>query len=113
MSRSVASVGLLRTSRKICWAGWMSRGTAGDPKHGTGFSLAREFGRKLCFNGGVDVQGTLIHGSPADVKREVENLVRLFGRYDGGYIGGTSHSVMPETPLDNVIALYEAFLQYR
>lgn len=73
--------------------------------------LAREFGGKICFNGGADVQGTLIHGSPEDVKREVHELVDLFGRYGGGYIGGTSHSVMPETPLDNVIALYEAFLE--
>lgn len=74
--------------------------------------LAREFGGKVCFYGGVDVQGTLIRGTPDDVKREVHMLVELFGRYNGGYIGGTSHSVMPETPLDNVIALHEAFLQY-
>lgn len=75
--------------------------------------LAREYGGKVCFNDGVDVQGTLIHGSPQDVRGEVDNLVDLFGRYDGGYIGGTSHSIMPETPLDNVIALYQAFLQYQ
>lgn len=75
--------------------------------------LAREYGGKVCFNGGVDVQGTLIHGTPQDVRGEVDNLVDLFGRCDGGYIGGTSHSIMPETPLDNVIALYQAFLQYQ
>lgn len=74
--------------------------------------LAREFGGKVCFNGGVDVQGTLIHGQPADVKREVHQLAALFGRFNGGYIGGTSHSIMPETPLDNVIALCEAFSEY-
>ena len=75
--------------------------------------LSREFGGKLCFNGGVDVQGTLINGTTEDVKREVHQLVDLFGRFSGGYIGGTSHSVMPETPLDNVIAMYEAFLEYQ
>jgi hypothetical protein len=75
--------------------------------------LSREFGGKVCFNGGVDVQGTLINGSPDDVRREVHDLVELFGRFNGGYIGGTSHSVMPETPLDNVIALYQAFLEYQ
>lgn len=73
--------------------------------------LARDFGGRLCFNGGIDVQGTLIRGSPADVRREVHRLVDLFGRFDGGYIGATSHSPMPETPLDNIIALYEAFLE--
>ena len=75
--------------------------------------LSREFGGKVCLNGGVDVQGTLIQGTPEDVRREVHELVELFGRFDGGYIGGTSHSVMPETPLDNVIALYEAFWAYQ
>jgi uroporphyrinogen decarboxylase len=75
--------------------------------------LSREFGGTLCFYGGVDVQGTLINGSPDDVRREVHELVHLFGRFGGGYIGSTSHTIMPETPLDNVIALYEAFAQYQ
>ncbi|MCZ7547391.1 MAG: hypothetical protein M5R40_29470 [Anaerolineae bacterium] len=74
--------------------------------------LAAEFGGRVCFNGGVDVQGTLIHGSTDAVRREVHTLVDLFGRFNGGYIGGTSHTIMPETPLDNVIALFEAFLEY-
>jgi hypothetical protein len=74
--------------------------------------LSREFGGKVCFNGGVDVQGTLVHGTPEDVKREIHELVALFGAFGGGYIGGTSHSIMPETPLDNVIAVFEAFAEY-
>jgi len=73
--------------------------------------LSREFGGKVCFFGGVDVQGTLIHGTPTDVKKEVHELVRLFGGFNGGYIGSTSHTIMPETPLNNVIALYEAFAE--
>jgi uroporphyrinogen decarboxylase len=74
--------------------------------------LSREFGGRLCFYGGVDVQGTMVRGTPADVKAEVRRLVHLFGRFEGGYIGGTSHTIMPETPLDNIIALYEAFAEY-
>ena len=74
--------------------------------------LSRDFGGKVCFWGGVDVQGTLIRGSQEDVKQEIHDLVDLFGKFNGGYIGGTSHSVMPETPLDNVIAMYEAFTEY-
>jgi len=45
------------------------------------------------------------------LKNEVHELIDLFGKFDGGYISGTSHSIMPETLLDNVIALYEAFLE--
>ncbi len=74
--------------------------------------LSREFGGRICFNGGVDVQGTLIYGTPGDVRDEVRELVELFGSSDGGYIGGTSHTIMPETPLDNVISLYEIFSEY-
>jgi uroporphyrinogen decarboxylase len=75
--------------------------------------LAKEFGGTICFNGGVDVQETMVSGTPQDVKREIHTLVELFGRYNGGYIGGLSHTVMPETPLDNIIAMYEAFLEVR
>lgn len=75
--------------------------------------LSMEFGGKVCFNGGVDVQGTMIRETADNVKREVYQLVDLFGRFNGGYICGTSHSIMPETPLDNVIAMYEAFLEYQ
>lgn len=75
--------------------------------------LAREFGGHLCFNGGVDVQGTMINGSTDDVKNEFRRLVDLFGRYRGGYIAGTSHSIMPETPLNNIIALLEVVNEYR
>jgi len=39
--------------------------------------------------------------------------VRLLGKFNGGYIAGTSHSIMPETPLANVIAIYEALLEYQ
>ena len=74
--------------------------------------LSHEYGGKVCFWGGVDVQGTMVRGKPEDVKQEVHKLVRLFGSFNGGYIGGTSHSIMPETPLDNVIAMYEAFAEY-
>lgn len=75
--------------------------------------LAREFGGSVCFNGGVDVQGTMVHGSPEDVRRELHTLVELFGSYNGGYIADTSHTIMPESPLDNVIALFEALLEYQ
>ncbi|MDI7278053.1 MAG: uroporphyrinogen decarboxylase family protein, partial [Anaerolineae bacterium] len=74
--------------------------------------LSRDYGGRVCFYGGVDVQGTMVRGTPADVKAEVHRLVRLFGSFDGGYVGGTSHTIMPETPLDNIIALYEAFAEY-
>ncbi len=76
-------------------------------------ALSRDFGGTLCFYGGLDVQKTLIYGQPNEIRQEVNQLIDLFGRFNGGYIGGTSHSVMPETPLKNVIAMIEAFLDAR
>lgn len=73
--------------------------------------LAREFGGKICFNGGIDVQGTMIRGGAEDIRRELRMLVDLFGKYDGGYIVNTSHSIMPETPLRNVAVLFEEYLR--
>lgn len=71
--------------------------------------LAARFGGRLCFYGGVDVQGTLPRGTVADVENEVRHLIHIFGRYSGGYIGSTSHSILPDTPPENIIALFRAF----
>jgi uroporphyrinogen decarboxylase len=74
--------------------------------------LARDFGGKVCFFGGADVQGTLVRGTPDDVRREARRLVDTFHSASGGYIASTSHGFMKETPLDNIIALYEAWIEY-
>ena len=74
--------------------------------------LSRRFAGKICFYGGVDVQGTLPHGSPDDVRDEVRDLIRLFRTKKGGYIGETSHTVLPDTPLENIRALFKALETY-
>ncbi len=76
-------------------------------------TLARDFGGKVCFYGGADVQGVLVNGSPDEVRAHVDSLVATLCRPDGGYILSTSHGIMPETPLDNIIALFEAALEHQ
>jgi uroporphyrinogen decarboxylase len=75
-------------------------------------TLAERHGGKLCFNGGIDVQGTLVWGSPQDVRDEVKRTIETLGAFKGGYIGATSHTIMPETPVANLIAMLEAFEEY-
>jgi len=75
--------------------------------------LSRDYKGKVCFYGGVDVQGTMIRATPQEVKKELKHLIDIFGSREGGYIISTSHTIMPETPLDNVIALLEGILEYR
>ena len=73
--------------------------------------LVKTFGGTICFNGGVDVQQLLVKGSTKDVKQTIRELVSLFDDLSGGYTGTTSHTIMAETPLDNIVAMYEAFIE--
>ena len=68
--------------------------------------LKRDFGDKLVFQGGVDNQITLARGSVADVRREVEENIRIFGK-GGGYILGPCHNIQSISPPENVVAMYE------
>lgn len=71
--------------------------------------LGRRFGGQVCFWGGLDVQDTVPRGTPQDIDQEVGHLTEVFGEYGGGYIGGTSHTILPDAPLENIRAVYEAF----
>jgi uroporphyrinogen decarboxylase len=70
--------------------------------------LKREFGMHLTFMGGVDTQDLLPRGSAEEVFRETRRLVEGMMIDGGGYILAASHSVPPETPLENIFAMYAA-----
>ena len=70
--------------------------------------LKREFGDVLTFMGGVDTQELLPHGEPLAVQRVTEELIAHMTADGGGYILAASHAVPPETPLDNIFAMYAA-----
>lgn len=69
--------------------------------------LKRDFGRDLAFMGGVDTQGVLPNGSAAEVRRATERLIDGMTADGGGYILAASHTIPPETPMENVFAMYE------
>jgi len=73
--------------------------------------LRREFGRDLCFQGGMDIQGVLPHGTPQDVRDHVRRQVEAAG-HEGGYILGTAHNLQPDTPLQNILALFAAYVDF-
>ena len=68
--------------------------------------LKREFGADLAFMGGVDTQGLLPKGSPDEVRRATAALLEAMTADGGGYILAASHTVPPETPDENVFAMY-------
>ena len=70
--------------------------------------LKREFGKHLTFMGGVDTQEMLPHATAAAVRRATEELIGIMTSDGGGYILAASHTISPETPDENIFAMYEA-----
>ncbi len=68
--------------------------------------VAQQFGERLTFLVGFDVQQTLAYGTPEQVRAEVRHLVRTFNRPEGGMCMAAGNGILPGTPLENV----EAFL---
>ena len=71
--------------------------------------IKRLYGDRLTFCGLVSTQYTLPHGSVADVRREVRERIEVMGA-GGGYILSPAHCIQPDTPLENVLAIYEEAL---
>ena len=72
-------------------------------------SLKKRFGDRLVFHGGVDEQQLLPHGTTEDVRAQVARLMAELGG-DGAYIVCPAHAIQPDTPPENVMALYDAAL---
>ncbi len=78
-----------------------------DPKE-----LKETFGQRIVFwGGGVDTQKTLPYGTPDQVRDEVKERLRIFGR-GGGYVFNPVHNVQAKTPPENVLAMFEAVKEY-
>ena len=67
--------------------------------------IKREFGERLAFHGGVDIQHTLPYGSPGEVRAEVRERCQVLGS-GGGYICASAHYLQADTPLQNILSLY-------
>ena len=68
--------------------------------------LKREFGRHLTFMGGVDTQELLPRATADKVRRATRQLLDIMTADGGGYILAASHTIPPETPFDNIFAMY-------
>jgi uroporphyrinogen decarboxylase len=71
-------------------------------------SLKKEFGHAITFMGGLDTQELIPHGSADQVRRETANLIDAMASDNGGYILAASHTIPPETPDENIFAMYAA-----
>lgn len=69
--------------------------------------LKKDFGRFISFSGGLDEETLLRKGTPARVKEGVKELLDIMAP-EGGFILGPANKFIIETPVENVIAMYEA-----
>jgi uroporphyrinogen-III decarboxylase len=64
------------------------------------------------WGGGVDTQQTLPFGTPDNVRQEVRARIEDF-RTGGGWIFNTVHNVLPNVPVENLLAMYEIFQELK
>jgi len=69
--------------------------------------LAAEFGKHICLHGAISTQRLMPFATPAEIERVVRSRIESIGA-QGGLILAPSHNFQPDTPLDNILAMYRA-----
>jgi len=64
---------------------------------------------KLAFCGLISTQHTLPHGSVEECRAEARHRLDVIAK-GGGYIFAPAHCIQPDTPLENILAIYEEAL---
>lgn len=73
--------------------------------------VKRQYGNHLALWGTIGTQTTMPFGTPEQVRAEVKHRIETVG-YDGGLVLGPTHSLEPDVPWENIVALYEAIEEY-
>jgi len=68
-------------------------------------TLKSEFGDRLCFHGGIDMQYLLPQGTPEEVRAGAKRYEDVLGK-NGGYILAPAHLFQPDVPPENILAVY-------
>lgn len=69
------------------------------------------FGSSCSFLGGVDIQYIIPFGTTKDVEKEVKRRIAIWAP-GGGYIFGPTHELQPDSPPENIVAMYETAKKY-
>ncbi|UCG06806.1 MAG: hypothetical protein JSV83_23390, partial [Desulfobacterales bacterium] len=72
--------------------------------------IKREYGNDIAFQGGIDIQDTMPFGTVEQVKDDVKRTIETLGP-GGGYILCTSHNLQADTPIENILSMYETALE--
>jgi uroporphyrinogen-III decarboxylase len=75
--------------------------------------LKRDFGGSILLNGAIDSHHVLIDGTPQLVAEETRKVLDIMAP-GGGYVAGASHDyILEETPLANVLAMFDTITDYK
>ena len=71
--------------------------------------LKDRYGSKLTFRGAIDTTELLPKGTKGNVREKVKYTVDVLGE-NGGYIFCSSNNINADTPIENVLVMYEVVL---
>ena len=69
--------------------------------------LQEHFGGRLTFHGAISTAGPLATGTPEEVRKTVMETASILNR-GGGYFLSPTHMIQDNTPVENIIAMYQA-----
>jgi len=74
--------------------------------------LKAEFGKDMCFHGGIDNQHVLPFGSKDEIEAEVRACVDNLFSDKTGYILAPCHCIQANTPLENMLTMFDYAKKY-
>ncbi len=75
-------------------------------------TLKADFGDRILFNGCIDSHHVLIEGTPETVRQATREVLDIM-MPGGGFAAGASHDwLLPETPVANVLAMFDTIIAH-
>ncbi len=73
--------------------------------------LKEQFGGRLSFHGCISTTGPLAYGTPKEVEANVKETLEIM-MPGGGYHFSPTHMIQDNTPVENLLAMYQAAHRY-
>jgi uroporphyrinogen decarboxylase len=74
-------------------------------------ALKEQYGEALAFWGTIGTQTTMPFGTPEEVERTVRERIETIGK-GGGLVLAPTHTLEPDVPWENILALFNAVEKY-
>ena len=68
--------------------------------------LKKTYGGRLAFHGCISTAGPLAYGTADEVRKYVKDIIGIM-KPGGGYMLAPTHQIQDNSPLENVLAMYE------